>query len=371
MSVQDRLALLRNQLERVRETHVSQLLAVSQAALDEFDPSRRATFGTALKRSTQSTLDELRAHGQRVTGHVVTTAKQLFLPLDDTTKAAILEIAKRLFDEELYTRRFDVQCQSLFRKAAGRGLNAEGWTRVDIERAGHHAATANTIRRELAMLSDELEFMRLQSEQTAQVSLSRLGDFSMLSLMHDTVDILKSNGTKIVGRKASVQQNKIFMDAKDLLIEPEDLIIRRMSNGAEETYKVIDPRFYERHGGIQAHYQMDVRKLGLPEASSAVQSITYNITGNNARINQNSTDNSTNVVQIDNRALELVESLRTELKSALLETAARNEALEVVEEIDAAFKTGTPKKSVVSALLRALPDVANVATIASAIASLF
>ena len=66
MSVQDRLALLRNQLERVRETHVSQLLAVSQAALDEFDPSRRATFGTALKRSTQSTLDELRAHGQRV-----------------------------------------------------------------------------------------------------------------------------------------------------------------------------------------------------------------------------------------------------------------------------------------------------------------
>lgn len=193
----------------------------------------------------------------------------------------------------------------------------------------------------------------------------------MLSLMHDTVDILKSNGTKIVGRKASVQQNKIFMDAKDLLIEPEDLIIRRMSNGAEETYKVIDPRFYERHGGIQAHYQMDVRKLGLPEASSAVQSITYNITGNNARINQNSTDNSTNVVQIDNRALELVESLRTELKSALLETAARNEALEVVEEIDAAFKTGTPKKSVVSALLRALPDVANVATIASAIASLF
>lgn len=273
MSVQDRLALLRNQLERLRETHVSQLLAVSQAALDEFDPSRRATFGTALKRSTQSTLDELRVHGQRVTGHVVTTAKQLFLPLDETTKAAILEIAKRLFDEELYTRRFDVQCQSLFRKAAGRGLSAEGWTRVDIERAGHHAATANTIRRELAMLSDELEFMRLQSEQAAQVSLSRLGDFSMLSLMHDTVDILKSNGTKIVGRKASVQQNKIFMDAKDLLIEPEDLIIRRMSNGAEETYKVIDPRFYERHGGIQAHYQMDVRKLGVPEASSAVQSI--------------------------------------------------------------------------------------------------
>ena len=44
------------------------------------------------------------------------------------------------------------------------------------------------------------------------------------------------------------------------------MIQRKMSNGGEETYEVIDPGFHEGIGGIKAHYQMTHRKLGLPEA---------------------------------------------------------------------------------------------------------
>ena len=58
-----------------------------------------------------------------------------------------------------------------------------------------------------------------------------------------------------------------------------------MSNGAEETFLVIDPNFHEELFGMQAHYQMKVKKLGLPEAKKAIQNITYNISGNNARVN--------------------------------------------------------------------------------------
>ena len=189
-------------------------------------------------------------------------------------------------------------------------------------------------------------------------------------MMNDTVDLLKSDGSKKIGLKASVQRSKVFMDAKGILVEPRDLIIRRMSNGAEETYRVIDPGFHEDFGGINAHYQMDVHKLGLPEAKSAVQSITYNITGNNARVNQNSIDNSTNVVQIDARAVQYIRALRNEVDGSSISLAEKAEAHEVIDEVDSAFRSGSPKKSVVTALLKALPQVASIASIVSALAGL-
>ncbi|MDR1996408.1 hypothetical protein [Azonexus sp.] len=189
-------------------------------------------------------------------------------------------------------------------------------------------------------------------------------------MMNDTVDLLKSDGTKTTGLRASVQKNKVFMDANGVLVEPQDLIIRRMSNGAEETYRVIDPGFHEAFHGIKAHYQMDVHKLGLPEAKSAIQNITYNITGSNARINQNSVDNSTNVVQIDARAIQCIEDLRKGIDNSSLSAQEKVEANEVIDEVENAFRSGSPKKSVVSALLKALPHAANVASIISALIGL-
>lgn len=189
-------------------------------------------------------------------------------------------------------------------------------------------------------------------------------------MMNDTIDLMKSDGTKKTGLKASVQKSKVFMAAKGVLVEPQDLIIRRMSNAAEETYRVIDPGFHEDFHGIKAHYQMAVHKLGLPEAKSAVQSVTYNITGNNARVNQNSIDNSTNAVQIDARANQYVEALRNEIDESNLSAQEKAEANEVIDEVDKAFRSGKPKGPVVSALLKALPRVANVASIVSALAGL-
>ena len=189
-------------------------------------------------------------------------------------------------------------------------------------------------------------------------------------MMNDSIELLKPDGTKKTGLKASVQKNKVFMNANGVIVEPQDLIIRRMSNGAEETYRVVDPGFHENFHGIQAHYQMEVHKLGLPEARSAVQSITYNITGNNARVNQGSIDNSTNVVQIDARATQYIEALRKEIDGSSLSAPEKAEAREVIDEVDNAFRSGKPKKPVITALLKALPHVANVVSIVSAIAGL-
>lgn len=189
-------------------------------------------------------------------------------------------------------------------------------------------------------------------------------------LMTDTVDLLKKDGSKAEGLKASIQKNKIFMDAGKLLIESGDLILRRMSTGAQETYEVVDPGFYERFGSIPANYQIQMKKLGAPEATRAVQHITYNITGHNARINQSSTDNSTNVVNIDARAIQYIAALRSEIESLNLPAAEKQAALELVQEVEGQIKAGKSKKAVVSALLGALPHVASITSIVASLVAL-
>jgi len=188
-------------------------------------------------------------------------------------------------------------------------------------------------------------------------------------LMTDTVSLLKQNGERADGIKASVQKNKIFIQRSDLLVETGDLIQRKMSNGAEETYKVIDPGFHEQFHSIPAGYQMDVHKLGLPEAQSAIQNVTYNISGTNNRVNQNSTDNSINIANINPDLQDHINSLRDEIKELGLSQEEELASYEVIDAVETQFKNENPSKTVVKALLSALPSAASIASIGSFILS--
>lgn len=189
-------------------------------------------------------------------------------------------------------------------------------------------------------------------------------------LLTDRVSLIKRDGSIAEGIKASVQKNKIFIQGTEHLIEPRDLIQRKMSNGGEETYEVIDPGFHERFHGMPAGYQIYVRKLGIPESKSAIQNITYNVTGHNARINQNSVDRSVNIANIAPKVLENLEALRSEIERLLPEGEERNSASEVVDEIEKQFGSGSPKKSVIGVLLRGLPAAGSIASIGSFLLSL-
>ncbi|HFI2241606.1 hypothetical protein J5F16_22295 [Pseudomonas aeruginosa] len=191
---------------------------------------------------------------------------------------------------------------------------------------------------------------------------------SFSDFMTDAISVQKQTGEKLEGLKASVQSNSIFLNRSDVLIEPRDLIVRAMSNGASETYEVIDPGFHEKFGGIEAHYQMKVKKLGIPEAEARIQSITYHINGNNARVNHDSVDNSTNTVTIGGGLQEHVDSLR-QIIATLQDVQERKDATDIVDAVEANLASQKPSKTVVSALLGALPHVASISTIASAIIS--
>jgi hypothetical protein len=188
-------------------------------------------------------------------------------------------------------------------------------------------------------------------------------------LMTDTVSLLKQNGQSFDNIKASVQKNKIFIHRSDLLVESGDLIQRKMSNGGEETFQIIDPGFHEKFHAIPAGYQMDVRKLGIPEAKTAVQNITYNISGTNNRINQNSTDNSVNIIHINPDIQDQINALREEIIKLGLSKEEETESFEVIDAIETQFQNEKPSKTVVKTLLAALPTAASIASIGSFILS--
>lgn len=93
------------------------------------------------------------------------------------------------------------------------------------------------------------------------------------ALKKDSVTLLKTNGEKVPGLPASVQGTRIYIGGRaGLRIEQGDLILRSMSNGSEETYRVTDPGFSEGIPGIGSNYQMHVHKLSPSDAASAVAS---------------------------------------------------------------------------------------------------
>jgi hypothetical protein len=188
-------------------------------------------------------------------------------------------------------------------------------------------------------------------------------------LMNDNVELRKSNGAVEVDLKASVQGARIYMDAGKLPIESGDIIIRRLSTGVRETYRVTDPSFHEAFMDFPAHYQMKVlrveelhvsddviseerkqalfrqweeigldiikldlgsgghRYVGGPPATrklamqwvrmkdaERVKGRTHvNVSGQNARVNIGSTDQSTNVAIAGNLFASIREAISTQI----------------------------------------------------------
>jgi hypothetical protein len=188
--------------------------------------------------------------------------------------------------------------------------------------------------------------------------------------MKDKISVFKNNGEVFDDIQASVQTKKIFIQRSDILIETGDLIQRLMSNGATQTYEVIDPGFHEGLAGIPAGYQIVHKNLGLPEAEKAIQSITYNLSGANSRVNNDSVDNSTNIVNNNNELLESVFALREEIQRLKLSEQDTQNALEVVDAIDSQCQSEKPSKVVVGALIKSLPTCASIASIGSLLLSL-
>ncbi len=281
--------------------------------------------------------------------------------VDDAQLSDITNMVTRMLEDHRYIDRLKMFVQGVARKASSYGITFnEQACRLDLADAAYRAGVENLLR--LARQNITAEMQLYLSTRGVQMGFS--------SLMTDTVSVLKKDGRRFDGIKASVQKGKIFMSGCTLLIESGDLIQRKMSNGGEETFEVIDPGFHEQFHSIPAGYQMTVKKLGIPEAQKAVQNITYNVAGPNARINQNSIDNSVNIANVHPDVAEYIEALRSAVQAAELVAEQKKTAKEVIDAVNEQFQSGRPSRTVVTTLLAALPHVANVATIVTSLLAL-
>ena len=193
---------------------------------------------------------------------------------------------------------------------------------------------------------------------------------SFSDMMNDQLLLRKKSGEVVEGIKSAVTPNAIITERYDVPIESGDLLVRKLPSGIEETFKIIDPGFYQGFSGISSGYKISYKKLGIPEAEAEIKNITYNFHGNNARVNNNSTDNSHNIVNINSELYESVEALKAEINRLELSAEEKSEAIEVVSAIEEQCKNERPSKVVVNALIKSLPTAASIASIGSLIVSL-
>ena len=134
-------------------------------------------------------------------------------------------------------------------------------------------------------------------------------------LENEKLIISKGNNTKGT-INASVQKNIIFTHCVDIPIEKDDILLRKLSNGMEELYKVINPVYYNGFESMPPHYELEVSKIGLDDDK---QNSTYNINAN--KVNINSIDNSYNInndSKIFDEMLEIIKNNNVDNKNEII-----------------------------------------------------
>ncbi|MCM3562675.1 hypothetical protein [Hydrogenophaga intermedia] len=111
----------------------------------------------------------------------------------------------------------------------------------------------------------------------------------------------------------------------------------------------------------------ELTSMGSTGGGTAYQptQITYQINGNNARVNLQSVDNSVNSVVISSTVINYIRDLRAEVQRAPLSEEQRASAMEVVDEVESQIVSGKPKRAILAPLLASLPAIDSITSIVS------
>ena len=151
------------------------------------------------------------------------------------------------------------------------------------------------------------------------------------NLMKNKIQVLKSDGTKSSEMNASVQSQYVYLIKSDVLIESNDFILHIKSNDDIEIFQVVNPNFNEGLGKtIPAHYQIKIKKCGLLETEKIIQSITYSISNPNAKTNNNSTNNSSHII---NKLSKSIDDLKVEINRIALSVQEKEKTMKAIGTI--------------------------------------
>jgi len=160
-------------------------------------------------------------------------------------------------------------------------------------------------------------------------------------LMNERLTLHKKSTGQMHPFAALVQPGKSLIITGDgrLPVEEGDLVERPLPTSVE-TYTVIERGYYADTDGIHAHYQMKVRKnSAAPGQTHQAGPVThiYNLTGNQARVNVQSTDSSVNISSVTNE--ELFAGIAEEIQRHVPNEPQRNQMLAKLEALRRADAT--------------------------------
>lgn len=175
------------------------------------------------------------------------------------------------------------------------------------------------------------------------------------SFPKSTFRILDAQGRPKAVVQGVYTSNMIAVDDVSANLVAGDELRRALPNGTEEAFEVLDPVFYDGGNMIPPHYQVKIRRKGAFNPGTG-GNYTIHVSGHNARLSINSTDNSTNTV-IDNR---LFAELRSAITEKVHDEAIRVAMLTCVDDMDASSRD---ERGFVTAYQRFIASAADHMTI--------
>ena len=218
--------------------------------------------------------------------YLIQKLESAFLHIEDGVKQSPMDFRMRVLEEgELVL----VSFSSRIRKLAidtDRVLRGNGFKFPAYEDLGQwHGSRNEDIRAKIA------DIAALHCELAIDYGGMHV---SLKSLMKDQITLVKADGTKVRSNiPAVVNADKIITFATDLPFEVNDHILRELPNKLVEDFTIIDPVYYGGTSGIEASFQIKVRKNSIPAQSP--QTIIANLHGSQSRININSIDQSVTI----------------------------------------------------------------------------
>ena len=161
---------------------------------------------------------------------------------------------------------------------------------------------------------------------------------SLGSLLRDKVTLVKKDGKCFKDIPSFVQSKKIFTDYNPAIpIEDGDVFERTLPNNIIERYDILDIGFMQGMGGTPSHYQSVVRKQTTINLPMQHGQNVYNLIGPNSRVNVQSLDSSTNVVEVN--PSELFSQIRTAVSQGVQDSELSKKLQDKITELEKAHGT--------------------------------
>jgi hypothetical protein len=169
------------------------------------------------------------------------------------------------------------------------------------------------------------------------------------------VTIVAPDGTVRSAEKGILDSKQVTIQNVKAIINVGDEIRRKLPNGTEEAFEVVDPVYHERFHAIPAHYQVKIRRKGTFPAGTGGH-FTFHLNGPNARVNFASHDQSQNITAGNDAFVKL----KGRIESALPDSEERSCLLTLVDDME---KSTGDKPAFTSAYQRFIASAANHMTI--------